>query len=94
MSDDAQAAFHEALNTLMHANAFMPERFKRKLVNKPDLPKNILIRDGLRAAIDNSSMTPEVYEGLTDAMMVNQEDMDAWLKSLWAYVYEDGPEPE
>jgi len=39
-----------------------------------------------------ASLSPETFEGLTNSLADTQEEVDAWLKALWAYVCDDGPE--
>ena len=91
---DAQEAFQAAVNKYLNANDYMPERLKRQLTERADDPRNIASRDGLRDAIDTSALSPGAFEGLTNSLADTQEEVDQWLTELWAYVYEDGPEPE
>ncbi|MEL6345782.1 MAG: hypothetical protein AAFV53_21915 [Myxococcota bacterium] len=62
--------------------------------SQPDEPRRILIRTGLQEAIARSSLSPAMYEGLTDSLLGTQPEVDIWLAKLWAYLYEGGPEPE
>ena len=92
--NDAQQAFRAAINKYLNANDYMPERLKRQLTERADDPRNILTREGLREAIDDSALSPGAFEGLTNSIADTQEEVDRWLTDLWAYFYEDGPEPE
>ena len=78
----------------MNANSYHPDKLKRQLTERADLPGNVDIRDGLRAAIDGSLVTPGQFEGLTNSLADTQEEVDAWMQRLWAFIYEDGPEPD
>ena len=91
--DERQKALHKAIETFLHANAYMPERFKRQLIDHKDLPRNILVREGLTEAIRDSSLSVGSFEGLTNSLLDTQDEVDEWLGHLWRYVYEDGPDP-
>lgn len=94
MSDAAHEALCTALDKYLNANDYMPERFKAQLTDFAHVPRNGLLKDGLRAAIDGSTVAPEAFEGLTNCLIDTQDEVDAWLAALWAFVYEDGPEPD
>lgn len=88
------SAIRDALRTYMNANSYHPDKLKRQLTERADDPENVLIRDGLREAIDSSSIQPTAFEGLTNSLADTQEEVNEWMQALWAYIYEDGPEPD
>ena len=94
MSDDSYDALCTAFDKYLNANDYAPERLKKQLTDHAGLARNVQARDGLRNAIDHSGLAPEVFEGITNSLIDTQDEVDAWLAGLWAYVYEDGPRPD
>ena len=90
----ANEAIREAIDTYLNSNDYLPEKLKAQLTDWAHLDRNVLVKEGLEEAIKNSTISPLQLEGLTNSAADTQEDVDQFLKSLWAYVYEDGPEPE
>lgn len=90
----AHDALCDAITTYLHANDYLPEMFKLQLTDGADRPDGQLLRTGLRAAIDRSTLSPEMFEGLTEAAIDTQDEVDDWLGSLWAFVYDGAPAPD
>ncbi len=91
---DAHAALEEAISTFLHANNYMPQMFALQLTESPDAPEAQALRAALRAAIDGATLPPERFEFLTNAVVDTQAEVDGFLSAIWAYAYEDGPEPD
>lgn len=86
-------ALCKAITTYLHANDYRPGYFALQLTKAPDSADAQLLRTGLKDAMRQSTLSPETFGDLTDALVDTQDEVDAYLASLWAYVFEDGPEP-
>lgn len=91
---DAHDKFLKDMRDYLHVNNYRVAALKKLMLNFGDKPDNAHFKDALRAAIDNSSVPPGVFEARTDMLLDTQGEVDAWLQSLWDYIYEDGAEPE
>lgn len=91
---EAQEALETAIETFLHADDYLPEQFKKQLTTWAHLERNVLLKEGLEVAIRDKTVSPESLEGMTNTLVDTQEEVDGFLAALWAYIYEDGPEPD
>ena len=86
--------FLEAIETFFHSNDYNPHLFKRTLLDYPNTTRNILILEGFKRAIEQKTIEPLDWEGLTNSLIDTQEEVDRVLLAIWAYVFEEGPIPD
>lgn len=89
----AQETFRRFADNYLRIEELELARLRASMARNADKPWPAEFREGLRLAREGAWLDRGAYLALTSHEFDSEADYRAWLDAVWAFLYEDGPDP-
>ena len=89
----ALATFRQFAGTYLMVECIEIVRLKGAISRNLEKPWTATFRAELHAIMHEDAMTQQEFESITHDDFDTPEEFKSWLNQVWAFLYEDGPDP-